>query len=57
MQIRHTRNTRNRKKRTIMYFTNTPYPDKIKHDTMVTITNRNKKQICSIARELKRLVP
>jgi len=40
-----------------MHFTNTPYPDKMKHDTMVTITNRNKKQIRSIARELKRLVP
>ena len=43
MQIRHIRNTRNRKKWTIMHFTNTLYPDKMKHDTMVTITNSNKK--------------
>jgi len=57
MQIRHIRNTRNRKKWTIMHFTNPTNPEKMKDDTMVSITDKNKKQIRSIARELKRLVP
>ncbi len=42
IQIRYSLNTLICKKRTIMHFTNSPYPDNMKHDTMVTITMRNK---------------